>query len=91
MDAPPLDSDRQPPSPAPSPVAAHEHGWATESAHCTSEGRLLYVRCLGCGARRVDLQSSPCVPPGAVSVPTAPASARELLQVPVSALEVEQG
>ncbi|RKT35791.1 hypothetical protein DEU34_0296 [Microbacterium sp. AG1240] len=87
MDAPPLDSDRQ----SPSPVAAHEHGWATESAHRTSEGRLLYVRCLGCGARRVDLQPGPRVPPVAVSVPTAPDSAREFLQVTVSALEIEEG
>lgn len=43
--------------------AVHEHGWFTESSHQTSEGRLLYVRCAGCGVRRVDLQPHPLLPP----------------------------
>jgi len=86
MDALPLDSLRF----SPSSVDLHEHAWETESAHRTSEGRLLYVRCVGCGVRRVDLQPDPRVPPAAVSAPTTPASARELLQMPVSALEVEE-
>ncbi|RAZ31429.1 hypothetical protein DO944_10805 [Microbacterium sp. SMR1] len=56
-----------PSSPA-SPVAplhtrTHEHGWTTESAHPTSEGIVRYVRCAGCGTRRVDLQSTPSLPP----------------------------
>ena len=47
----------------------HEHAWVVESAHDTSEGRVLYVRCGGhCGARRIDLQGSAEVPPNDVSV-----------------------
>ncbi len=49
------------------PSAHHEHGWQTESAHATSQGRLVYVRCAVCGARRVDLQTSEATPPTAVS------------------------
>lgn len=47
--------------------AAHEHVWATESAHATSAGVVRYVRCAGCGVRRVDLQDHPQVPPAALS------------------------
>ncbi len=36
--------------------ATHEHGWRIESAHRTLDGRVLYVRCGACGARRVDLE-----------------------------------
>ncbi|MFC8302067.1 hypothetical protein ACFUCV_00105 [Specibacter sp. NPDC057265] len=35
-------------------AAATGHGWTVESAHATSQGRVLYVKCR-CGARRVDL------------------------------------
>jgi len=47
------------------PVAAsvHEHAWVTESAHVTSEGRVRYVRCTGCRARRVDLDPAVAMPP----------------------------
>lgn len=47
--------------------AIHEHGWLTESSHQTSEGRVLYVRCISCGVRRVDLQSHPLLPPRSLS------------------------
>jgi hypothetical protein len=47
----------------------HEHGWAVESAHSTSDGRVLYVRCLECGARRVDLERRPETPPSALTHP----------------------
>lgn len=43
--------------------AIHDHAWLTESGHQTSDGRVLYVRCVRCGARRVDLQAHPLVPP----------------------------
>lgn len=46
---------------------AHEHGWGVESRHRTSDGTVLYVRCTGCGARRVDLQESTGMPPAALS------------------------
>jgi hypothetical protein len=59
--------------PQPIPTAAvtreHEHAWTTESRHRTSEGELLYVRCTGCGARRIDLQSQPEHPPTALTRP----------------------
>lgn len=46
----------------------HEHAWLVESAHNTSDGRVLYVRCVsGCGARRIDLQGPADVPACAVS------------------------
>lgn len=45
-----------------------EHGWVVESRHQTSLGAVLYVRCVLCRARRVDVQSDPRVPPSAVSV-----------------------
>lgn len=48
---------------------AHEHAWMVESAHNTSEGRVLYVRCAaGCNARRIDLQGPLEVPPSPASV-----------------------
>jgi len=51
------------------PVATrvHEHAWTTESVHATSEGRIRYVRCTGCRARRVDLDPAPVAPPVALS------------------------
>ena len=45
----------------------HEHAWRIESQHPTSMGRVLYVRCLECGSRRVDLQQRFDVPPAALS------------------------
>ncbi len=45
----------------------HEHAWIVESRHATSEGHVLYVRCTGCSARRVDLQRHPLAPPAASS------------------------
>ena len=47
--------------------ATHEHGWATESAHPTSAGTVRYVRCTGCGARRVDVSPTETSPPVAAS------------------------
>ncbi len=46
----------------PPPVSAppHEHAWLTESAHTTAEGR---IRCVGCAARRVDLDPATVAPP----------------------------
>ncbi|PPG54366.1 hypothetical protein C5C36_05600 [Rathayibacter sp. AY1G1] len=60
------------PSPHPSePLAPavdpHEHGWTTESAHRTSEGVVVYVRCVGCGTRRVDVRTGHQDPPAALS------------------------
>ncbi|MDF2989586.1 MAG: hypothetical protein K0S37_100 [Microbacterium sp.] len=51
------------------PLAApvHEHAWVTESAHLTSEGRIRYVRCTGCRARRVDLDPASATPPLPIS------------------------
>ncbi len=49
-------------------TVAHEHAWLVESAHNTSEGMVLYVRCgAGCGARRIDRQGLVETPPSAVS------------------------
>jgi hypothetical protein len=45
----------------------HEHEWAVESSHATSMGRVLYVLCEACGARRVDLQHHTRTPPAALS------------------------
>jgi hypothetical protein len=45
------------------PHPLHEHAWITESAHATSSGRIVYVRCVECGARRVDLCGSDHLPP----------------------------
>ena len=47
--------------------AVHEHGWVTESSHHTSEGLVSYVRCAGCGVRRVDLQDAEVRPPRALT------------------------
>lgn len=32
----------------------YEHAWTVESRHLTSEGEVRYVRCDGCGTRRID-------------------------------------
>ncbi|KQO03353.1 MULTISPECIES: hypothetical protein [unclassified Arthrobacter] len=54
----------------PDPVHLHhEHAWATESVHPTSEGRVHYVRCGTCDVRRVDLQPTGTLPPIALSCP----------------------
>jgi hypothetical protein len=45
----------------------HEHAWATESRHPTSAGWVLYVRCVTCGMRRVDVQDRHHVPPAPLS------------------------
>ncbi|WP_341973882.1 hypothetical protein [Microbacterium sp. LWO13-1.2] len=47
--------------------ALHEHAWVTESRHPTSDGVLLYVKCAGCGTRRVDVQARLQHPPTALS------------------------
>ncbi|MGJ0118709.1 hypothetical protein ACQ7HM_05840 [Williamsia sp. MIQD14] len=47
----------------------HEHAWLTESAHRTSDGTVLYVRCDDCGTRRIDIATRTDVPPTAVSAP----------------------
>lgn len=47
--------------------SAHEHAWLVESRHPTSEGVVLYVRCAECGARRIDVQEHPHLPPAALS------------------------
>ncbi|MDT0158485.1 hypothetical protein Q9R19_12700 [Microbacterium sp. ARD32] len=47
----------------PLPIRMHEHAWLTESAHATSEGEIVYVRCVGCAARRVDLRMHEALPP----------------------------
>lgn len=54
----------------------HEHGWIVESRHWTSEGQLLYVRCVGCGVRRIDILHEPETPPAALSRETPPAEHR---------------
>lgn len=46
----------------------HEHGWMVESRHATSQGWVLYLRCTGCGARRVDVQEGASVVPEPCSV-----------------------
>ncbi|WP_115930737.1 hypothetical protein LG284_07440 [Citricoccus nitrophenolicus] len=48
-------------------TARHEHGWHVESRHLTSEGLVLYVRCVGCGSLRVDIQGNQRLPPSALS------------------------
>ena len=56
------------PQPTETPsLSSHEHAWRIESQHPTSLGRVLYVRCLGCGAHRVDLQQRFDDPPAALS------------------------
>jgi hypothetical protein len=49
------------------PSAVHEHAWVTESVHATSEGRVRYVRCTGCIARRVDLDPAAAAPAAPLS------------------------
>lgn len=49
-------------------LTGHEHGWIVESAHSTSEGRVLYVRCAECGVRRIDVEQHPDAPPTVLSV-----------------------
>jgi len=46
---------------------AHEHAWATRSRHRTADGTLLYVRCVRCGAQRVDLHAAGAAVPTALS------------------------
>lgn len=54
--------------PIPSQTARpHEHAWVVDSRHPTSEGVVLYVRCVACGTHRVDLQAEPQRPPTALS------------------------
>lgn len=48
-------------------ASVHEHAWLTESVHGTSEGRVRYVRCAGCSARRVDREHPLAVVPVAMS------------------------
>ena len=55
------------PTPAGAQSTVHEHGWVVESSHSTSMGRVLYVRCEACGARRVDLQHHIQTAPAALS------------------------
>ncbi|MFS0733524.1 hypothetical protein ABC304_16190 [Microbacterium sp. 1P10UB] len=57
------------PSTLSSPVAAslHEHAWVTESTHATSAGRVRYVRCIACPARRIDLDPVASSPPAAIT------------------------
>ncbi|WP_402463867.1 hypothetical protein [Isoptericola aurantiacus] len=55
------------PHPSTTPRTLHEHGWAVESSHATSDGHVLYVRCSVCGARRVDLRPLERLVPTALS------------------------
>lgn len=52
----------------------HEHAWLIESRHQTSEGVVAYVRCAGCGTRRVDLQTHAMMPPSPISAEMSPES-----------------
>lgn len=58
------------------PAVRHEHAWLVESRHPTSEGVVLYVRCVGCDSRRVDLAGSRHLPPTALSRTVITPSAR---------------
>lgn len=51
------------------PASVHEHAWLTESVHATSAGRVRYVRCTGCAARRVDLDPVSPAPPVSMTRP----------------------
>lgn len=56
--------------------SACEHGWLTESRHRISTGTIVYVRCVRCGARRVDHLGEGARVPDALSrtlIPGAPA------------------
>lgn len=55
------------PDPEPIATPAHEHAWELESRHTTSEGWIMYVRCVGCAARRVDVQLHAEQPPRPLS------------------------
>jgi len=66
--------EAQDPRGCPVRVPAHEHAWDVESRHATSIGQVLYVRCVGCGARRVDLGVAPFVPPTSLSTELPPNS-----------------
>ncbi|GAB2612257.1 hypothetical protein [Pseudactinotalea suaedae] len=55
------------PAPASTRTPSHEHAWVTESRHRTSEGDVLYVRCGGCRAQRIDLQRRSDAPPTALT------------------------
>jgi len=55
-----------PPDPS-LPAPAHEHAWETRSRHRTADGTLLYVRCVACGAQRVDLHAAGAAAPTALS------------------------
>lgn len=50
-------------------ASVHEHAWVTESVHVTSGGRVRYVRCTDCAARRVDLDAARDAPPVALTRP----------------------
>ncbi|MFD7024788.1 hypothetical protein [Promicromonospora sukumoe] len=69
----PLTSHSAPADAAGSPTgeaargSGHEHSWTTDSRHPTSAGYVLYVRCTGCGAHRVDLQARTDAPPAPLS------------------------
>ncbi|MEV0949028.1 hypothetical protein [Promicromonospora sp. NPDC050249] len=47
-------------------LPAHEHGWTVESSHRSLDGTVLYVRCVECGTRRIDLADTDA-PPRALS------------------------
>ena len=49
------------------PNLSHDHSWLTESRHRVSDGLILYVRCSGCGSRRVDLQTAAQLVPAGIS------------------------
>jgi len=53
--------------PLTSPIRTHEHGWITESRHRTSEGLIIYVRCVDCDARRIDVVPWAAATPAALS------------------------
>ena len=47
-----------------------EHGWVTASRHATSQGVVVYVRCVRCASHRVELASAgSAMPPRAMSRP----------------------
>jgi hypothetical protein len=55
------------PLPLPAIEPVHEHGWVTESAHRTSQGEVVYVLCVTCGSRRVDLRAPHDLLPSALT------------------------
>ena len=63
-----IDLDRRSvPETASSPC---EHGWVTASRHATSQGVVVYVRCVSCASHRVELASAgSAMPPRAMSRP----------------------